>query len=507
MINIGLTFFGYLLLNICIAGVIIIFLYFLMRRKNRRESTRLSVLVKKGVQRPIFMLLVVVFAVVLTFCSISSISLDEMGTGEFFVESILPLTYWVGISTIVGTTFFMMRFLENKHFRLLFIFSSILLMTCIRMVFPLTFTSIPAFEPDVSIYINVVNSWINSGADLGYEGNYHHDYPLSFILAYVFTKFGVSVEAFFRYAPFFVYAIDLFLVYKLTAEVSSDSRYGAVSAFLLSFSSLNYWMSVHYCPDLVGTLFYLLSLYLVYMFVKKGEMNIRTLLPVLLSIFMLILSHHLSILYFVITLFGLSFAAWFLKSPLKGKERWFLLFGVYAYTLWFVYGSFMYPSFFNVYVYFQGFTSPSSLAQQASLLDNATFAVYPLFIFALFSLGLLKLFEVKNLSDVVGLPKKFWKLRSGEIRVPEMLTYSLGFIFVAFLFLAGFVIPATFPLRVLEVLLVGVYPLSSQLVVKSTSGNPSRKKTILMLVILMVVVMMGVHRYYRQIQRRVLFPS
>lgn len=504
MISTWLLFLGLLSLSIVISVGGTIILALLMRRK-KGANIRLGVSMKKIVHHPIFMLAIVVFAFILAFASVFPIKITEMGSGEFFVESVIPLSYWVGIVIIAGTTFFMVRYLGDKRFKVLFIFSAILLMISIRMVFPVIFTSIPAFEPDASNYINVVNSWANLGFDLGREGNYQHDYPLSFILAYIFTKFGVPTESFFLYAPFFVYGADLILVYLLASEVCSNGKYGAVAAFLLSFSSLNYWITVHYSPDLVGTLFYLTSLYLVYKFVKKGEINIRTLLPVLLSIFMLILTHHLSTLYFIVTLFGLAFSTWFLNSPLKGKERWFLLLGVYAYTLWFVYGTLMYPSFFNVYVYFSGFTSLSSLASQANLLDNATFAIYPLFIFGIFAFSLLQLSGVKRVSDIVRLPKKFWQIRASHAEVPEILTYSLGFFFVVLLFLAGFIIPATFPLRVLEVLLIGAYPISSVFTLKLASGNSSRKKTILMFVLLLVVVVTDVHRYYSQIQRRVLF--
>jgi hypothetical protein len=454
-------------------------------------------------------ILTLLFGVVLVgfafaYISLTPIKIVEMQSGEFFIEKVTPLAYWIGVAAIAVATFLTIRFLKNDRARLLFLLSSILLLISVRMVFPLIFLDVPSFEPDAAIYINVVNSWMSTGVNFGIEGNYQHDYPLSFILAYVFTKIGVPVETFFRFAPFFIYAINLILVYLLISKVSSDRINGAAAAFLLSISSLGYWITVHYSPDLVGTMLYFLSFYLVYRFVKKGEANIKSLLPVLVSIMMLILSHHLSTLYFIVTLFGLAFSTWFLKSPLKTKYLWFLLLPVFSYTLWFVYGSFVYPSFFHFYAYIHGFTSPSSLAIQASFLDNVSFWIYPLFVIGLFLLDFSKLFEIEHVSDIVSLPKRFWKLRSSQTEVPETLSYSFGFIFIAFLFAGGFILPASFPLRVLEVLLIGVYPFSSQSFVKFASGNSSKKRTVLMLILFLIITIMDIHRYYRQIQRRVL---
>lgn len=473
-----------------------------------KESTdvHLRSLIKKIVHHPIFMLSIVTFAFILAFASVFPIKIQQMGSGEFFVESIIPLPYWIGVALIEGTTFLMIRYLEDKRFRVLFIFSSILLMVSIRMVFPTVFTSVPAYEPDAANYMNVVSSWVTSGLNFGVAGNYQHDYPMSFLIAFVFAKLGVSVDTFFRVAPFFIYTIELIALYLIVGEIiPEDKRYGAVAAFLFSFSSLGYWVTVHYSPDLVGSLFYFASLYLSIRFAKNGEWTVRAVSPLLLSILVLILSHHLSTLFFIVTMFGLAFSTWFLKAPkIKGKPISFLLVGVYTYTLWFVYGTFVYPSFFNVYVYFSGFGSVSSLAQQAPLLDNMAFVVYPIFILILSALAFFELLKVRSLGDVFRLRSKL-RQASGE-NTKLSLLYSLGFVFVGLLFLAGFAIPATFPLRVLEVLFIGLSPLSSLTLTKIGCANPSKKKMVLMLVLVLFVTLVDIHRYYSQIQRRVLIP-
>jgi hypothetical protein len=473
--------------------------------EERERDVHLRPLIKKIVHHPIFMLSIVVFAFILSFVSVFPIKIQQMGSGTFFVENIIPLPYWVGIIIIVGTTFLMIRYLNDRCFKAVFVFSSIVLMISVRMVFPIIFTTVPAYEPDAAYYISVVSSWARTGLDFGAAGTYPHDFPMSFLIAFAFVKFGVPVDTFFRLAPFFIYSIELIILYLLVEEIiPEDKRCGAISAFLFSFSSMGYWITVHYCPDLVGSLFYFVSLYLSVRFAKKGEWNVKALSPVLLSIFVLILSHHLSTLYFIITIFGLAFSTWFFKTPkIKGKPISFLMLGVYTYTLWFAYGTIVYPSFFNIYVYFSGFGSVSSLAQQAPLLDNAAFAVYPIFILMLSALAFFELLKVRSLRDVIKLRSKL-REASGE-NAKMSLVYSLGFVFVGILFLAGFAIPATLPVRVLEVLFVGLYPVSSLTLTKVACANPSKKKMIVMLVLVILVTLVAIHRYYSQIQRRVVF--
>lgn len=434
-------------------------------------------------------------------------SIFEIGAGEFWIEETLPLVYWIGMIVVTTSIFLMMRFLGNASYSFLLVLSSAILMIGIRMVFPIISASPILYEPDAYNYITVVNSWLKSGVDLGIEGNYQHDYPLAFVLAFFFTKLGVSTDVFFRFAPLFVYAINIIILYFLYNEVTLENRrISSGAVFLFSLSSLGYWVSVHYCPDLIGTVFYLLSLFLCIKFVQKRAWKITAIIPVCVSIFLLILSHHLSTMYLILTLLGLSFSTRLNKSP-EVKEKWikFFVLGVYTYTLWFAYGTFMYPSFFNIYVYFQFSGSPVGLAKSATLLDNISFAIYPVFILALFAYSFRKELKIEkwSLTGFFNGLKNLGLIIEGAGLLP---VYSFGYIFVAALFVIGFILPLTFPLRVLEALLIGMYPFSSRTLLKMHGGNPSRKRklqTIIVYCVLIFVMLTSVHRYYRQIQGRV----
>ncbi len=439
--------------------------------------------------------------------SLSSIKIDEMGTGEFYVEKVIPLPYWIGVSLIVCISFFSIKYLENNRSMYMYIFIVIILLVSFRMAFSVMFTSLIDFEPDSGHYIKILDSWIRNGVDFASSGHYEHDYPLAFIIAFVAIKLGVPMDLFLRISPFIIYTLACVLLFLIISEVFPiQKKIAAVSIFLFSFSSLGYWISVHYCPDLLGMLFFFLSLYLSIKFAKNGVWSFKYLAPVLFMIILLILSHHLSTLYFILTTLGLALSTWFFKPhQFKGKALSFFILGIFTYSIWFAYGTLLYPDFFNVYIYFSGFGSPTEQVQQASFLTNITFIIYPLFIIALFIIEAIKIYQIKSLRDIVDVRKKL-----GQIRLREssntLLVFGIGFILILGLFIIGFAAPVSFPTRVLEVLCIGLYPLSSHgfLRIYENSSPKRRFLLLLLLIIVLFVAITGIHRYYSQIQRRVI---
>lgn len=430
-----------------------------------------------------------------------------MQPGDFFVESVLPLSYWIGISIIISVLFFSLRYFVNNKSAALYVLMAIILLVSFRMAFPVMFTSIIAYEPDSSHYLKIVISWLQNGIAFGADGNYEHDYPLAFLIAFAIIKLGVPTDLFFRFSPFIVYGLIVCLLYMIVSEIlPNQKKIAAISIFFLSFSSLGYWLSVHYCPDLLGALFFFLSFYLSILFAKRGLWTFKHLMPLLISIILLILSHHLSTLYFILTTLGLAFSTWFFKHPqFKGKAISFFILGIFTYTIWFAYGTLLYPKFFNIYIYFSGFGSPTELVQQASFLSNVTFIIYPAFMFALFIINIFEIFKFKTFKQLFQLKSKIKKIRFEE-STNASLVFGVGFILILALFLLGFALPVSFPTRVLELLLIGLFPLSSQVFLKIYENSSKYKVVILVILFLIVlfVALTGIHRYYSQIQNRVI---
>lgn len=450
--------------------------------------------------------LVVIIAFIIAIVSVSSVRITEMQSGDWFVESITPLPYWIAIVIIACATFMMLRILNDKVAIILTVLSSIILLVAFRLAFPVMFTSVPGYEPDASSYMSTVNSWVNNGLDFGQAGNYYHDYPLSFLLGFLFVKLGVPLDTYFRVAPFVIYIVCFFMLYLIVRElIPQNQKVAVVAGFLFSFSSLSYWMGVHYCPDILGVMFYFICLYLTLKFSIKGTWTIKALAPVCGCIILLVLSHHLSTLYFIITLFGLAFSMWFIKpKAVKGGALSFFLLAIFTYTFWFAYGTFEYPNFFNVYSYFGGsYGSPTALVQQAPIFVTFSYWLYPIFIITLFAFEFLSILGIKKISDIISLKKKIIEARTREQdNLPFF--FVIGFIPILILMVVGIGLAVSFPTRVLEVFFIAVYPLSSLTFIKFTGVKLSRKGLILILSILVLIVIVGEHRYLSQMQRRVL---
>ncbi len=476
-----------------------------MKYNSTGKGSRLNLKVNTNRRNLLFLAVIVAF--VIAFVSILPIELTEMSPEPTFVLEVIPLIYWGALSAIVVACLIMITSLTNDRDIIILLISSIALIICFRMFFPVTFSTVAGFEPDAANYMRTVGSWANTGVDFGIEGMYEHDFPMSFLIAYLFVKLGVPVDTFFRIAPFFIYVIDTALLFLLVKEIIPENKkYAAIAAFLFSFSSLGYWVTVHYCPDLVGSLFYLVAVYLTIRFIK-GKLTFARTLPVLACVFALILSHHLSTLYFIVTELGLALSVWFFKPPqFKANPLPFLIFGVYAYTLWFAYGSLVYPSFFAVHIYFSGVMSVPTLSQNAGITNNILFFIYPAFIIGLFSIQFLKTLQIRKPLANSGIIKKI-REKLGEIRLREKenlpFVFSVGYSFVFLLFLGGFAAPIVQAPRVLEILCIGLYPLASITFSKFCCGQLSKKKLLIIIIVVLVVVLCDFYRYNTLIQRRI----
>ena len=454
----------------------------------------------------VILIAVGIIAFTLACVSLIGVKLSDMGSGEFFIEKITPLGYWIGITVLMTTaTIAWNHFSKKESTPILFIFLSALLLFSVRMLFAEIFTNPIVYEPDVVMYDNTIRSWTTTGIDFGVQGNYQHDFPMAFLIAYSFVKLGVPLDVFLRYAPVFVSLLDFFLIYLILNKIDPQNKTcAATSVFIFAFSSLGYWIPANYCPQSIGTVFYFLSLYLTVSFAKKGTWTFRTIAPLFLSIFFLILSHHLSTLYFVLTLLGFAVSIRFFSKDtygdFRGKEIIPFIVAIFAYSFWFLYGNTFYPLFFNFQKYFSFQGSISGDIATSTTFDQITAIIYPLFVSSLFLYALVKSMEIRKRSDI---RKIFAKLKDAQNRLGPYLVYSFGFVFIAIFCAIGLVIAAVEPFRLLEITMISVLPISSQALI-SLRGNPSRKKEILLLFMLNLILITSVHRYYRQIQRRVI---
>jgi hypothetical protein len=489
--------------SFAISIITIVFtMVFLFRRKRAEPVTSL---------RLGYVVALLLFGFFLAFAAVTSVRIYNVGTSMFFIEQVTPYPYWLGLFFVAVGATYLLIFHNKKNTVILSVIALMLLTVSMRIVFPGLFVSPPSYEPDTHYYMNVVDSWTKTGINLGVPGNYQHDYPMAFIVAYVFVKFGIPIEEFFRWAPSFLYALDILLMYFLYQNLFSQSKekesiFQAILLFSLSALSLHYFMAVHWCPDLLGASFFLLALGMSIRFAKSGEWKAKTVVPVMLSILLLILTHHLSILYLIVSLFGLAIVTKLYKVPeLRGGSLSFFIPAIFTYTIWFAYGSYLYPNFFNLYIYLSGPAgSPVIQLSNQGLTDKLTLLVQPLFVGILFVWGLLRSYEIK-LSNLFSVLQKLAKGNISlvnEDRLP--VAFAGGFSLIFLLILVGVVVPPIFPDRVLEVFLVGLYPVAGLAISRFCGSSKERKMLLLIVLILLVFVI--TFRYNRGQQMRLLGP-
>lgn len=463
-------------------------------------------------KNPSFLVLIQILTFTIALTSLLTVEVNEMGSGDFWVNQIIPLPYWIGLIVLVSLGVLMIPHLEEKRFRYALVSTAILVIITVRMAFPIIFTSIPSYEPDTSSYMNAVSTWINSGLNLGVSGLYQHDFPLSFLIAYFFIKLGVSIDTFWRAAPFAVYIFDLLLIYLIIKELAPDRpKLAPISVFLFSFSSLGAWVSVHYCPDLVGSLFFLLCLYLTIKFNTARKWTFNNLSILIVCTVLLVLAHHLSTLYFIASVIGLAVASQFFKTKPLGEPIGLFLIGIFTYTFWFVYGNLMYNAFFNISNYFTNYGGyTSQIAQGTPLMIIGEYLTYPVFIIILTLFGFLELLKITNVRQIAkhirDFKQPFEKLRSLKLKITDkILIYNAGMILNFLVFILGFAVSVVFNDRIMEILFVGFYPLASLTVLKFSGVQLSKKRLALLIILFTLIALIDTTRYYSSMQRRILF--
>jgi hypothetical protein len=437
----------------------------------------------------------------------TSVQILEMGEDQFFLLQIMPLGYWAGIVLIILALLMGFLFFRNKLSPAIVLICCLLLGISMRITFPGPFPDPVSFSSDNAFYMGIINPWLTTGIDFGVEGKYQHDFPLAFLISYFVVKLGVPIDVFFRWAPTIVFAINYIIIYSIFSKLFHPEKtiYVGFALFLSTSSTLKFFMPANYCPNLIGSIFFLLSLYLSLSFYKLGW-SIRAIVPAIISIILLILSHHLSIVYFVVLMMGIALVAKFFQgNKAKGAELRLFFIAIFSYTFWWAYGHFVYPSFFNNYVLG---SSPQGTITRVSMItgfDLFALVTQPILIFTLFIIGIVQYLNLSSIST----SKNFLKLMPiyilGFNRIKlekgnDVLLFSIGSFTIGMLLAMSFVLTNLYSDRVLDVFLLGLYPISSMTLLNLSKGK-SRKVKLLVTCILVLLFILSIYRYFRENQR------
>lgn len=448
-----------------------------------------------------------IFGLALTFLSSTSVEITEMGSTDFFLFEIMPVFYWVGLVLITLPLILGLLFLREKLNPLIILGGSLCLAISMRVTFPGPFPNAVTFSNDNAFYMGILKPWVNTGIDFATEGRYQHDFPLAFLTSYTVIKLGVSINDFFRWFPTIMFTFNYVLSFFLFKELfkNKPSFYASIAVLLFASASLKYFMPANYCPNSIGSFFFLLSLYTTILFYRKGW-TIKAVIPPMVSTILLILSHHLTIVYFTVLIFGIAVAARFFQGKSNnGAELRLFFIAIFTYTLWWVYGHFVYPSFFINYVFTAAPVGTVTRVAVIPPFDLFTLALQPVFIVVLCMLGIFEYLNVKKPSEIVPIIKFIpsYIHNVGNLKLEQgngLLLYTFGFSVIALLLSASFVITNLYSDRVLDVFLLGLYPLSAQSLMHFTKGR-SKKLKVLVAIFFVLIIITSTYRYFRENQR------
>ena len=470
--------------------------------------------------------------------------------GEFFLEEIAPIWFWLGLALIVVSTFLSLK--SDRTSLVYLVLSSVFLIVAMRAVLPLIMSK--PYSIDVFGYAYWMKVWLKEGfqftpgpsiptALLSYYPNTH---PVAFLIAYAFVRGGVSMNVFFAWAPSVIYAIDVVLVFFLARAIGFTHLEAAVATFLMPAQiSFGEVITQWYCPQLVGSATFLLSMYLIVKVSKstgapaenaslryknltlnrstpkKGIRSIYLQILTMMSILLLIFTHHLSTLYFIIVLLGFFLTQRLLRrfrfpgSSLQVSPFWI----VYTSALWAAIAYFVYPERLYYWIdaartYLSQFLSGTARGVgdihgvstgywlNLSLLDKISSSSYAITILVL---CVVQVVIVSKINGKDSNSPSILKRLGGSLLNNELNSTILGLIsglavfLVLGLLLGGF----GYPLRVLSFLMIFLSMTAAQPLTRAFEGSQSKRMKLLVVAIMILLVLLSAHWIFRTFQRNV----
>ena len=192
-------------------------------------------------------------------------------------------------------------------------------------IFAIILRSIPAWTnaawgSDFGIYYGLTKAFLNTGNLIntynGWGGSYQY-FPILYTVtgaAHLLTGLDL-LYIMPKIAPIFG-GLTVAILYFIVHELLKRRDIALLSAAFLAVAPFHVYQTSHAAPLTMGHFFMLLSLYL---FIKYLNNN-RYLIPLILSTILLIMSHHLTTYFYLISLFGIvTFQS--LSMPLRDLKR------------------------------------------------------------------------------------------------------------------------------------------------------------------------------------------
>ncbi len=164
-----------------------------------------------------------------------------------------------------------------------------------------------AWGCDFGIYLGLTKSFVESGElynpYFGWGGSYQY-FPVLYAitgLAHWITNIDVLVLMP-KIAPIFG-GLTILIFYFLVYELIKDKKIAILSTLFLAFLPFHVYQLSHASPLTMGHFFMIFSMYL---FIKYRQ-NLLYLIPLIMSTILLIMSHHLTTYFYIISLIFIIF--------------------------------------------------------------------------------------------------------------------------------------------------------------------------------------------------------
>ena len=219
-----------------------------------------------------------------------------------------------------------------------------------------------AWGADFGIYYGLTNSLIGSKELItSYNGwglSYNYFPVLYAITGFVHWITGIEVITLMpRIAPI-IGGLTIPIFYFITKELTKNQRISLLAAGLLSVSTFHVYQTSHAAPLTIGHFFMMLSMYLFIKYIK----NQKYLLPLSISTVLLILSHHFTTYFFLISITFMLFYYTADHKALSKHILHILFFVGFAATIAFSYWGFIATPVYNYFMTISFLTAPIIIA-------------------------------------------------------------------------------------------------------------------------------------------------
>ena len=208
----------------------------------------------------------------------------------------------------------------------------------------------PAWGVDFGIYYGLTNSFVETKSLInsynGWGSSYQYFPVLYAITGFAHFLTGIdTIQLLPKIAPIFG-GLTIPILYFIVYELFKDRNIALLSSVLLATATFHVYQTSHAAPLTIGHFFMMISLFFFIKFIKKSTY----LIPLLCSTALLIMSHHFTMYFYIISITFMLFSYANYHSSLWKKSYLVLAYVLTASTLAFLYWIFVATPVYNSFM-------------------------------------------------------------------------------------------------------------------------------------------------------------